>query len=508
MGTVQTIRPNANRSGAADFTNTGGGSLYGALSDSSDATYITKNNVEGVKTYAAELGTYTVAAGYKCKRARAALRVDGNNTTAKYTWRYGSSAGSGWSGSSATSTSKDLATLYTAWDTVLTSGASSTEFTQAVIDALNWSVDEWYKSTRSDFLDGWVELDIIDQPTVTVSAGATSTLKPTIAFTYADGDGDVQTKYRVKVFDSATYGGGGFDAETSTPVWDSGELTGTAASVAVATSLTNATTYKAYVKVAHDGGASDYWSAWTASSAWTTSVTTCTTPTVTGIYSEGDGRVELTVTGAAPPGGVTQTLRVERSTDGGTTWVAVRDWAGATFDTPYSETVYDYEAPLGQAVDYRARALGVNGSGEDLSSPWSATNTENPWVSTWMLKCPVDPTLNVLDTWVLASPEITVEETIGVFRPIGASKAVTVAGDLYGEDGTWAVRAHDDDDQQSVAAVAAILTAQAVLYVSDPFGGNRYVRIISRSRSVEGTGDYPRTVWSVGYVEVDMPAVE
>jgi hypothetical protein len=403
-----------------------------------------------------------------------------------------------------------VATYYTDWvdGSSIAIGGGSVPV-QADIDALYMFIRDKDSSALNYFYDIWVELDIIDRPTVTVSPGSTSTLRPTITWVYADGDGDPQTHYWVKVFDSATYGGGGFDPDTSTPAFDSGIVSGDVESYRDAAQLVNGTTYKAYVQVAHDGGYESFWSDWTASSAWTISITPCTTPTMTGIYSEADGRVELSITGAAPPGGVTQTLRVERSTDGGTTWTAVRGYADAAFGSPYTPTVYDYEVPLGVACSYRARAVGVNATDDDVSSAWSATNTENPWTDgTWWLKCPLDPSLNTQGVWVLQGPDITVDETITVYRPIGSTRALTVAGDIGGEDGSWQVRAHDDDTATMIATIAALMTTQNVLYVSDPFGGNRYVRITSRTRTVEGTADYPRTVWQVSYVEVDQPAVE
>lgn len=505
MGTTQYLLPNGNKSGTGAYSLVGGGSsVHGNLSDSSDSTRVQKTT-SGDKTATFNMGTYTLAADERVKRVRAAARVLFNAKPLFYEW--GATAGRTSFGAYRQAKNTSVTTYYTEW--VTPTGLAFGPLQQSDVDASTMYIRDNNSSALNYFYDIWVELDIIDQPTATVSAGSTSTLRPTITWVYADGDGDSQTHYRVKVFDSATYGGGGFDPDTSTPAFDSGIVSGDDESYRDATQLANGTTYKAYVQVAHDGGSEPFWSDWAVSSAWTISITPCTTPTLTGIYSEADGRVELSVTGAAPPGGVTQTLRVERSTDGGTTWVAVRGYADAAFGSPYTPTVYDYEVPLGVACAYRARALGVNATDDDVSSAWSTTNTENPWTDgTWWLKCPLDPSLNIQGVWVLQGPDITVDETIAVYRPIGSTRAVTVAGDIGGEDGSWQVRAHDDDTATMIASIAALMTTQNVLYVSDPFGGNRYVRITSRTRTVEGTADYPRTVWQVSYVEVDQPAVE
>lgn len=499
MGTVQTLRPNANVSGAGAFTlGGGGGTLHGTLSDSSDSTYAYRTT-SGDKTAVLGLGTYTLAADERVKQIRAAVRVLFNASPVYYQWGTGTG---GWVAvRTRTAKNSSVTTYYTDWVSL------ASELTQADVDGQQIYIRDNASSSSNRFYDVWAELDIIDQPTVTVSPGATSTLRPTIAFVYDDGDGDVQTLYRVKVFSAAQYGAGGFDPGTSTPTWDSGELSGTAASVVLDESLVKGTTYKAYVKVAHDGGYSPFWSDWAASTAWTISITPCTVPSIVGIYDAANGRVELTVTGAAPPGGVTQTLRVERSTDGGSTWEAVRGWAGATFDSPYSETVHDYEAPFG-AVDYRARAVGVNGTGDDVSSDWSATNTENVYVdSEWWLKCVDDPTLNLSGVRVLADPEASVTEQVAVFYPLGATKAVTVSTGMFGVEGTYTILAVDDDDTTHVAAVAALMAHEGVLLVASPFGETRYVRITTRSYIRRGTPDYPRVVWTVGWVEVARPAV-
>lgn len=513
MGTIATLRPNANVSGGGAFVLGGGGStVWGNLSDNNDATYIYRT-ASGDRSYVADLGTTLLPSTSKVKRVRAAARVLFNTKPVNWSMWIGAS----WTALTLcpvfTRKAKNTATTtyYTPWYSPQMFAQTGPEMSSTDVNSLQMGIADRQSSAQALFRDIWVELDIIDQPTVTVSPGATTTLRPTIVWAYSDGDGDTQTHYRVKLFSSAQYSAGGFDPETSTPTWDSGEATGEVGSVKVDPPVTNGTTYKAYVKVAHEGplGSADpYWSAWAASTAWTPSVTPCTTPTVSAAYDEPAGRVEVTVTGAAPPAATTQTLRVERSTDGETTWQPVRGWASAAFGSPYTAAVHDYETPLGVDCAYRARVLGETTGGDDVSSAWSTSTTVYPWVGAWQFKCPLEPSLNVLDVQVLADPEIQVEETISTHRPLGADKAVTVAGDLYGYDGSYTIRAHDDDTVEQVTAVRDLIRTQNVLYVSDPFGQNKYIRIVSRGLTPSGTPDYPRTVWTVGYVEVDMPAVE
>lgn len=498
MGTTQTLRPNANISGAAAYTLGGGGTtVWGNLSDNTDTLYVTRTS-SGNRTVALDLGTYTIGGAEKVKRIRAAARVMFNAKPLTYAWTVAIGANI-LARRQRQAKNTAATTYYTDWVNV--------DLDQADVDALAFNFTDYASSAINRVYDVWVELDVIDQPTVTANAGATTTLRPTITWTYADGDGDPQTHYQVKVFSAAQYGAGGFDPDTSTATWDSGEVSSELETVRVDVALVNGTTYKAYVKVAHDGGDEPYWSAWDDSAAWTVAITPCTTPTVSGIYDSVDGRVELTVAGAAPPGGVTQTVRVERSTDSGVTWEAVRDWAEAPFDTPYSETVYDYEAPHGD-IQYRARALGVNATDDDVSSAWSATNTETVYVEhEWWLKAITEPTLNLSGVRVLEAPTGQVTEQVSAFYPLGADKAVTVSTGLYGHEGTFNILAVDDDDTQHVAPVEALLNHQGVLQVASPFGTTRYIRVTSRSYTLLGTGDFPRVQWSVSWVEVDRPAV-
>lgn len=75
---------------------------------------------------------------------------------------------------------------------------------------------------------------------------------PTIVWTYSDPNLDAQTKYRVRVFSQAQYTAGGFNPDSSTSSWDSGDVNSAATSVVTGT-LVSGTTYRAYVKAADSG---------------------------------------------------------------------------------------------------------------------------------------------------------------------------------------------------------------------------------------------------------------
>lgn len=129
----------------------------------------------------------------------------------------------------------------------------------------------------------YLDFDIRTLPTVTpvTVTGNDSSTSPTVDWTFnANADGDKQKQYRVKVFSAAQYGAAGFNPETSVPVWDSGNLTGSATSAVVGASLLNGVTYKAYVRVAIDVNGI-WWTGYTASSAFVIQLTPLPTPTMT-----------------------------------------------------------------------------------------------------------------------------------------------------------------------------------------------------------------------------------
>lgn len=96
--------------------------------------------------------------------------------------------------------------------------------------------------------------------TVTAPSGTISnTNQPTVAWTFADVDGDTQAQYRVKIFTVADTLQGAFTPDTWPAVWDSGAVAGAAASVVVGTALAANVPFKAYVLVADRFGFNNTW---------------------------------------------------------------------------------------------------------------------------------------------------------------------------------------------------------------------------------------------------------
>jgi hypothetical protein len=119
---------------------------------------------------------------------------------------------------------------------------------------------------------------------------------------------------------------------------------------------------------------------------------------------------------------------------------------------------------------------------------------------TWWWKVPTVPALTVSAVPVLAGVGVEQQAQVGVFRPIGRDRAVVIEGGRGGWDGTYEVAISSDADW---AALETLLEARATILVQDPFGYQKYVRLVSRNVTLLGTPDAPQRRVSVSYVEVD-----
>lgn len=210
-------------------------------------------------------------------------------------------------------------------------------------------------------------------------------------------------------------------------------------------------------------------------------------------------------------------LIIERSTDAGGTWETVRPNVGATLGSgggtsvtlaEQRATVYDYEAPRGVALLYRAieRSTLIS-SGGVLPSAYSANaSVTSVNDGAWWIKAPLDPTINAGGPGVLrvtkGSLSFTRDEDLGTFRPLGRSNAVVVAGDLGGEDGSLQLTTLGASEW---AVVEPLLTHQEPWLLQDPDGSQKYVRINTAREWTRDAGSAARRVVRVPYVEVDAP---
>jgi hypothetical protein len=95
-----------------------------------------------------------------------------------------------------------------------------------------------------------------------------------------------------------------------------------------------------------------------------------------------------------------------------------------------------------------------------------------------------------------------VVESYGVFKPLGASKSVVVAGSVYGIDGTYEFTTQGDAEWDELYTV---LTYQGTLHVHDPLGRQKYVRFVDRTWNESGPLSNLVRVAKVTYFEVEAP---
>jgi len=325
-----TLRPNANWNNASAFTISGGsGSVHAALADSSDSTYITRTSTTVPASYEAEFGTTTLAATEKIEyvnlRARMTIGTSGNVglSLGVITDRNGREVS--YSVGYFKVNTLSLTTVDTALK--LTTAPNGAEWSQTLIDNLvvKFTDSAITSGDRASLYELFVDVVTTTKPTVSVTAPSgtiTDTTFPSVTWTYADADGDPQSAYEIKVFDSTTYSGGTFDPDTSTPTVETGIVTSSNDGQTLEADLADATTYRAYVRVAQLLNGGNYFSDW-AYSQFTIDVDAPATPLLSAFYDTNIGAVTVTVFGRTNVLSANQ-ASLETNTTG---WAAVSNCA-------------------------------------------------------------------------------------------------------------------------------------------------------------------------------------
>lgn len=501
---IVTIRPDANVSGANLYTATGGATtVWGNLSDNSDASYIRKDN--SITTSADvifSIANTTIAANERVKRVRIRVRAKTDTTAGKINAYLGTRVNATnyfHSGYAIRGQYTSITDFTAPWFTSAPDGQS---WDATRINGIRGKITEYRDTTDRAFIyEFYVDVDKSTQGSVSVSAPTgtiTATASPDVTWAYSDPDSEAQAYYQVKVFTAAVYTAGGFSADTSTPTWDSGEVASTDNSVPVGTLLLNGT-YRAYVRAAKVVNNTPFWSAW-AHNAFIVNLTPPPTPTLTASWNATTGRSTITVNGATPTGFTYQRLQVQRSDDGGTTYADVRNASSITPDGNEDAVVYDYEAPRGITVYYRARSVGYLGENV-IATVW--TTPQQILVTNdakWWFKAITNPTLNVSNVPVQANLEVEVDEPNTVFRPLGLDRPKVVAGKIQGEDGDYALLTTTAAQWNTLEP---IIKHQGTILVQDPFGDQKYIRITDRKWENETPNQLNVRTVTLSYVEVD-----
>lgn len=470
--TTVTVRPNGTVSSTNITIGGGAASNHVALSDNNDATYSSFGASNSALTL--DLGTTTIPAGSTVKAIRASLRAsdttpDGIGIKCEI---LDSTAGGAVLDANTISVPFTTGTLYAPWTNVTLS--------QAKVDGLRLRLSYnggGYFTPGVNVREAYLEIEYFAAPTVTVAAVTpdpytTSSVVPLSCTPTLDSAGGPQTHIEWKIFTAAQYGAGGFNPTTSASFWSSGTLATSATSISSGP-LANSTTYRAYCRVAQTVNGAQHWSAWNYDQ-FDLAVTTSEVSTVTFTPTNSTASVAVAVsrnTGTS----AWEKVHVERSDDGGTTWLPVY---GGTYAlaTGNSFAVTDHDAPNGSTIRYRARAIRYS-SGVPIVGAWVQSSAGASWTSTlpW-LKVPGNPTLNgTVDLRVI--PTLTWGREVGRFAPANGGRTITVSSALRltSGEGQFTIQVEDD----TVAArVLTALAAPVVLLQGPPAWkrwGSRYI---------------------------------
>jgi hypothetical protein len=298
--TFTILRPNGIVGQIPALTLTGGGTVTTEVNDNSDSTYV-KGNVD--KGYARWfLDDITLTATQRARSVSVRIRNandGGGGTTQDTLTNLNSSNGAhlgtakfigGLTSTRGTTTIATVPSTTPGSGPLCYSGPNGVAWTQAVINDLQIQV-QWFKvhygtAGWQKVFELYCDVDVNTQPSagaVTVTNNVNNA-RPNIAFVYTQTEGYPQSRYRIKIFDSATYGTGNFNANTSTPVYDTGEISGDGTNFDLDRDLQQGVTYQAYVEAAMawpgpQGAA--WYSVWSVSAPFAITFTQPYTPTVT-----------------------------------------------------------------------------------------------------------------------------------------------------------------------------------------------------------------------------------
>jgi hypothetical protein len=317
--------------------------------------------------------------------------------------------------------------------------------------------------------------------------------------------------YELKVFSSAQYLAGGFDPATSPAVWSTQGLTAPLDFIDGATpsseqvdetpdvSLPNGT-YRIYARGRRCFDAAQF-GAW----AYVTialNVQPCPAPLLSATLDDAAQRIILSTTPQATAGAASPLTRIERSEDGGATWEPVRGATLAAGAFGVARTDHDYEAARATALQYRACTEASFADVQLVSDYRTAAVAGTLSKASWNLKCPLDPSLNVLDVLIDKDPEWSQNEDAATFRPVGRKYPVVVSMSVGGADGSLSVTCHTDAEW---AAVEELRDYAGALLLESPYGWSRYIRILQRSWSETGVPGSARRRVAFAFLEVGVP---
>lgn len=325
----------------------------------------------------------------------------------------------------------------------------------------------------------------VAKPTVVVDAPSGDVgdnTSPTVEWTPTlDSDGGPQVFAIVKVFSAAQYGAPNFNPDTTIPVTaateadfvveGSGVVGGAATEWKVEDTLEDGV-YRAYVQSYQAVNGRFFGSAWNYSQ-FTVAVERPEAPTLTLTPDSTNGRIGIEV--EASGSGITPLYTViERSADEGGTWTPVRTnfASGLTLFEGGEVNLYDYEAPIGLPLLYRAKAGTFVSGFNAIDSAWNtaATSWEH---ARWWLKHPTLPANNlplVLVSFVGYDREArqSVKQAIG-------GQAVTITDTRGPKTGQIVLRVDTEAEMDALHDLASLRTPLLLQPPADDHEVDRWV---------------------------------
>lgn len=492
------LRPNADLQFTGINAVVGAATMWQALSDDSDASYV---RLDGVGQYfrlgltsftipTTPAGAMTIAVRYRVRgqvtSGAGSFTQDGHGTNQRF--------GSGFT---------EVASPW--WNTTTASPPTSAlGMTQATVDNLGFDVYNLGGGAQQ-FSEAYVDVLYALSPSVTAlgpTGSITTTSAPAVTWAYAGGtDGGPQWAYQVRVFTAAQYGAGGFDPATSAAAFDTG-IVYDAGPQATVGPLANSTTYRAYVRAAQNISGTPHWSNWSFV-GFSISVSAAELTSVVATPDNALGRVQLVINRNTGTPAWTS-IEVQRSADGGTTWTFVRGASSQAFANPL--TIYDYEAPNGVAVQYRARAIyGVPGL--VITGAWVSSSTVT-WTNTkadWLRSLSI-PT-NSIAIRFNQLPTQTRDRPQGVFPVIGRSDPVVVSDVLRLGSGSFTLVTFTDAEARALVTLLETVGPMLLQLRPSDRWGSRYITVgnVTERRVINLTGG-PDRYWDISYTEVAAPA--
>ncbi len=499
--TVVVLRPNGTNLNTGSVV--GAGSAHAALNDNSDSSYVVLDPGEIVTCDTDDL---TLPAGAVVKnvqlRGRLAYatalcivegRVDVTTLSGQYHWEsqvvtpspppgtYSFTASSGYAGN----------------------------FTEAEIDS---ALVTFYSLSGGMFPDtahvyeAYLNVRYVTKPSTFVAyptGTITDTNTPDVIWSEAgDADGGSITRWEMKVFSAAQYGAGGFDPDTSTATYASGDLPPIADGDPNTGFLPDGT-YRAYVRVAQTVNGAYHWGDWDFE-AFTILVELPAIPTIALTAQDENACIRIELTGNA--GDATTTgFELEASVNAGTTWLPVRNTLGLGERLVGDDVVVlDYEAPNGRITNYRARAVHDYGDGLFGVSDWEIDDAM--WSSShWWLKHPNLPPLN-LPVTVRSYRSVQRTARQGVITALGAVLPLVVSEVRSGARGVVVLHTLDLEGLQTLER---LLDENATFLLHGPYAEgepDRYVRFGDEDASrLVDNGAFHRRDVTLPWIEVVVP---